>query len=574
MAGAIVIDDAMVLAGGTALADWQQAEGYQLEVGESIRMAAVTPHGLHNGFMTLLQLIAAGDPPTVPAVKVRDFPRFRWRGMLLDSSRSFLPPDVIRAYIDRLSELKLNVFHWHIVDDQGWRVESRVWPRLHEVGGTLAAMNTRKQIALDRHGWGRDGRGYYTQDELREIVAFARERHVMIVPEIDVPGHSSAMLAAYPELSCSGKPVPLRDKPGIYLSALCPGKEEVYEFLDKLFEELATIFPAPYLHIGSDEVMAGDWQDYPPHQELMAKFGYTDNAGLQSYFVARVHELLKQRGRTMLAWDEVTDYAPAGSVVQAWRKHDYARAAAEKGREVVVSPVTHCYIDYPQLSFTLKNLYSFEPVPTGLDPSLHHLILGGEVNLWGERVTLDNIDRKAFPRVFAHSEVLWSPAAARDLRSCEGSAGICRRRRNGMAEEELWDNGGDEEAEATDQDASPRLGAVSLGVKPPDTVLPMALKKDVGDLTVALIGLAVDAPDLEEVVKINSREDGGAKTPLMTVIKAMLKRNGNRMKIKELARGAEENWRRPFPTSPYGREEFIFMMTRNSDSLKIEDLEG
>jgi hexosaminidase len=393
---------------------YQAQQGYRLEVGTSIRIMAGAGSGLHNALMTVLQLVEPGAPPQVPAVTIIDYPRFSWRGMLLDSSRSFEPPEVIKSYIDRLSELKLNVFHWHIVDDQGWRIESKVWPRLHEVGGTLAAMNTKKRIALDKNGWGADGRGYYTQDELREIVAYAAARHVMIVPEIDIPGHSSAMQAAYPELTCSGEAVPVRHGIGIFPSALCPGKENVYEFLDILFAELVTIFPAPYVHIGSDEVMAKEWMSAPANQELIAKYGYTDNAGLQSYFVKRVSEILKKHGRTMIAWDEVTDYAPEGTVIQAWRKQDYARVAAEKGLDSIISPVTHCYIDYPQLSFTLKNLYSFEPIPAGLDPKLLAHIKGGEVNLWGERVTLDNIDKKAFPRVIAHAEVMWSPADARD----------------------------------------------------------------------------------------------------------------------------------------------------------------
>ncbi|HUT55860.1 MAG TPA: beta-N-acetylhexosaminidase [bacterium] len=392
------------------------AEGYQLAAGpDGVVVQARTAHGFHNALMTLLQLIdGKASPPAIPAVKVLDYPRFAWRGMLIDSARSFQPPDVIKKYVDLLSELKLDVLHWHLVDDQGWRIESKVFPRLHEVGGVLAPLSDKKKRALDRDGWGRDGRGYYTQDEIREIVAYAAERHVMVVPEIDVPGHSSAMLAAYPELSCSGDPVPIRGMPGIFRTALCPGKEDVYQFLDTLFTELATLFPAPYLHIGSDEVMASDWLSAPANQELIAKYGYTDNAGLQSYFVGRVNGILRGKGKTMIAWDEITAYAPEGAVIQAWRKQDYARVAAEAGRDAVISPVTHCYIDYPNLTFTLKNLYGFEPLPAGLKPDLAPRILGGEVNLWGERVTLDNMDQKTFPRLIAHAEVMWSPPGERD----------------------------------------------------------------------------------------------------------------------------------------------------------------
>jgi hexosaminidase len=408
---ALIGPSACALKDGLPEADVPETEGYKLAVRpEGVVIEAQTAPGFHDALMTLLQLIDAGaGSPSLPAVNILDYPRFVWRGMLIDSARTFQPPEEMKRYIDLLSELKLNVLHWHLVDDQGWRLESKAFPRLHEVSGTLASLNRKKKAALDKQGWGGDGRGYYTQDEVREIVAYAADRQVMVVPEIDIPGHSSAMLAAYPELSCSGDPVPVRRGPGIYTTALCPGKEEVYQFLDTLFTEVAGLFPAPYVHIGSDEVMASDWLTYPGCKDLMAKYGYTDNAGLQSYFVGRVSEILRQKGKTMIAWDEITPYAPEGSVIQAWRKQDYARIAAQTGHDSVVSPTSCCYIDYPNLTFTLKNLYDFEPLPAGLSPDLDPRILGGEVNLWGERVTLDNMDRKSFPRVIAHAEVMWTP---------------------------------------------------------------------------------------------------------------------------------------------------------------------
>ncbi len=262
-------------------------EGYEITVGpQTIKLKAMTVHGMHNGLMTLLQLVRHQNGQTeIPALHVLDHPRFQWRGMLLDSARSFIPPDVIKKYIDILSELKLNVLHWHLVDDQGWRIEVNSLPRLHEVGGKLDNLSDKKKRALDEHGWGADNRGYYTQEELKEIVEYAEARQVMIVPEIDVPGHTSAMLAAYPDLSCSGKDVPLRKGPGIYPTAVCPGKEKVYEFLDTLFEELAAVFPAPYVHIGSDEVVATDWMKYPPNREILEKTGHEGRDGLQRYFV-------------------------------------------------------------------------------------------------------------------------------------------------------------------------------------------------------------------------------------------------------------------------------------------------
>ena len=368
-------------------------EGYKLSVKPDGVLIAGSPHGIHNGLATLQQLLLAGDGHTAPAVSILDYPRFPWRGMLLDPARSFLPPDVVKKYIDIFADLKMTRLHWHLVDDQGWRIESKLYPRLQEVGGTD---------------------GYYTQDQIREIVAYAADRFIEVMPEIDIPGHSSAMLVAYPELACVDAPAAVRKGPGIYNTALCPGKEEVYTFLDGLFGELTTLFPAPWVHIGGDEVRAGDWLSYPPNQELMKKENLTGQDGLQSYFVKRVNEILRSHGKTMVAWDEITSYLPEGSVVQAWRKHDFARQAAEAGHYSVVSPTSHCYIDYPQLEFTVKHLYGFEPLPAGLRPGDEKYILGAEVNLWGERVTLGNIDRKAFPRVVALAEITWSPKEARD----------------------------------------------------------------------------------------------------------------------------------------------------------------
>lgn len=415
--GNILVGGAVEVCGrsGELLAgDVPAEEGYKLAVKPDGVLLVGSPHGLHNGLATLLQLIAAGKDQSIPAVAILDYPRFPWRGMLLDPARSFLPPDIIKKYIDIFADLKINRLHWHLVDDQGWRIESKVYPKLHEVGGILSNQNEKKNRALDRHGWGANGRGYYTQDELKEIVAYAAERHVMIVPEIDVPGHTSAMIAAYPELQCSGEQIQVPGVGAGIAKALCPGKEEVYVFLDNLFGEIASIFPAPYVHIGGDEVWVTNWMSAPQNQELIKKYGYTNNDGLQSYFTERVNQILKKHGKTMIGWDEITEYLPEGSIVQAWRKHEFATQAAEKGHSSIVSPTSHCYIDYPQLQFTVKKLYGFEPLPAGLKPGQEKFVLGAEVNLWGERVTLDNVDQKAFPRLIALAEITWSPREARD----------------------------------------------------------------------------------------------------------------------------------------------------------------
>ena len=389
-------------------------EGYQLHVEQSVLLQALTPHGLHNGLMTLLQLVDdRGAGPFLPGVYILDEPRFRWRGVLLDPARSFLPPDVVMETIDRLSQLKIDVLHWHLTDDQGWRVEIRGLPRLHEVGGTLESSSAGKRAALARSGWGE--RGYYTREEVQEIVAHAADRHVTIVPEIDVPGHCSALLAAYPELSCSGEDVPIRTRPGIYRTALCPGKAEVYQALELIFEEVADLFPGEYVHLGGDEVAAHDWLDHPANRPLAEDLDIRSDGDLLVHFVAEAASILQRFGKIPIGWDELADNAPEGMAVQIWRHHEVARTAAERGHDVIVSPRSYSYLDRPPRVLDLRRVYSFEPIPRGLDQRLHTRVLGGEANLWGEYVTVDNLESKLYPRVAANAEVLWSDPAHRDF---------------------------------------------------------------------------------------------------------------------------------------------------------------
>ena len=395
--------------------DVPPAEGYEIRVGEAVEIRAATSHGLHNALASLLQLVEERDGgPVLLGSFVQDFPRFGWRGFMLDPARSFLPPAVLRGMIDRIARLKLNVLHLHLTDDHGWRLEVPTFPRLHQVGGTLSSLSPLKRGALERHGWG--DRGYYTCDELADIVGYAADRHVRVVPEIDVPGHTSAMLAAYPELSCSGDPVPLRTRPGIYRTALCPGKEAVYKVLREVFAEVTALFPDRYVHVGADEVAPEDWKGHLANLDT----GETTRDGLLGYFLARVAPILRQHGRTLVAWDEALELLPAGSVVQAWHHHDRVRQAAERGLDVIASPLAYSYLDQPRSMLDLRRVYAFEPIPPDLDPGLHHHVLGGEATLWGEYVTLDNLVSKAFPRLTAHAEVMWSPAERRDFDDFRG----------------------------------------------------------------------------------------------------------------------------------------------------------
>ncbi len=366
----------------------QQEEAYRLSIKDTVRISVNAHQGLHNAFMTLLQLITRnGNSVILPKVCIEDSPRFTWRGTLIDPARNFLPVGTVKQYIDYISELKINILHWHLVDDQGWRMESLVFPRLHQSGGKG---------------------GYYTQAEIREIIAYAEDRNVMILPEIDMPGHTSAMLSAYPELSCTGEPVELRQRPGIFASALCVSNNAVYDFIDRLIGEVAGLFPFPYIHIGSDEVVAGDWLNHDACTSLMDRNLIKDKAGLHSYFIARVNDILLKHDRKMIAWDEATHFMPDGAVIQAWRNHKFALVAAEMGHDAIVSPTTHCYHDYPHLVTSVEKVYSFEPIPGNLSEILVNHILGIEANLWGEWITPERLTKRAFPRMLAHAEICWT----------------------------------------------------------------------------------------------------------------------------------------------------------------------
>jgi len=373
-------------------------EAYLLEIAENrIKISAPEPAGIFNGAMTLLQIFSsAADSRTAPGLKIIDYPRFSHRGLLLDPARHFLSVELVKQVLDAMAQIKLNVLHFHLVDDQGWRMESKIYPELHRVGGKG---------------------GYYTQDQLKDLVAYARSRYITIEPEIEMPGHSSALLAAYPELSCSGEKVAVSNIWGIHRNALCPGKEGVYVFLDQLLKEVAGIFPSYYIHTGSDEVMAQDWQDFPANRDLEKTLAEKGNMGLQCYFINKVNRTFLAIDRRMIVWDEMADCLPEGAMAQAWRSTKSVQPVTASGHGVVVSPVDPWYLDYPDWPWKLKKVYRFEPVPEGLSAEQEKLIKGGQGNLWGENAPEPKIMAKLFPRLLAVSEVLWSPKASRDWQS-------------------------------------------------------------------------------------------------------------------------------------------------------------
>ncbi|MEZ0610227.1 beta-N-acetylhexosaminidase [Fibrella sp. WM1] len=421
-------------------------EGYRLSSSpKGVTITANQPAGLFYGAQTLLQLIPTErpastertQPANVPAVQIVDYPRFGWRGVMLDVSRHFFPKADVMRYIDELARLKLNTFHWHLTDDNGWRIEIKSLPRLTSVGawrvprdGHFGERPNPKPGEAATYG------GFYTQDDIREVVKYAQARNITIVPEIDIPGHSMAMLAAYPNLSCS-KDTSVRVNPGTQFAewygngtfkmlidnTLNPSDEAVYATLDKVFTEVAALFPGPYIHAGGDECYKGYWEKDPGCQALMQKEGMKNVEQLQGYFMKRVEKIINAKGKKFLGWDEILegDVSPSATVM-SWRGMKGGIEAAQQGHDVVMTPSTFAYIDYMQgdptvepriyASLRLKTCYEFEPVPAGIDSTR---ILGGQGNLWTEQIpTLAHAEYMTYPRTWALSEVFWTPRNRRD----------------------------------------------------------------------------------------------------------------------------------------------------------------
>jgi hexosaminidase len=417
-------------------------EGYVLDV--SARGAEIrggSPAGVFYGAQTLRQLLPAatlrphrgGGPPlvpVVPAVRIEDAPRFAWRGVLLDVARHFMPVAGVLRFIDLAAFHKLNVLHLHLTDDQGWRVEVPGRPRLTSVGAWRAESMLGSRI----HGRydARPHGGFYTADDLRKIVAYAAERHVTVVPEIDMPGHMQAAIAAYPELG-SGAAREVRTSWGISKHVLNV-REETLDFCREVLDHVCAIFPGELIGIGGDECPADEWND-PVARERIAAEGLAGPAGLQAWFTARMAEHLASRGRRVFGWDEIlAGGAPAGATIAAWRGTEPAVLAARSGHEVVSCPDTSAYLDYRQSDdpgeptpvgtlLTLADVYAFEPVPAGLTDREAERIIGAQANVWTEHMESQRrVDYQTYPRLCALAEVAWGPRR-RDLAEFEARLG-------------------------------------------------------------------------------------------------------------------------------------------------------
>jgi hexosaminidase len=403
-------------------------EGYVLSVSsKEISIKAITSQGLFYGVQSLLQLVPVNGDRKVQALNIKDEPRFSWRGLMLDVSRHFFSIDEVKRLIDQMVVYKFNILHLHLTDDQGWRLEIKKLPELTKVGAWRVP-RTGLWWERDRPQEGEKATygGFYTQEEIKDLIGYASLRHVDILPEIDVPGHSLAAIAAYPYLASSKltyKVNPGCKFYGIDDNSLCAGKESTFEFLNVVFSEVAELFPFEYIHIGGDECYKGFWAKCDDCKKTMTDNGLKDANELQSYFIKRLEKILQQKGKKLMGWDEILEggLAPNASVM-SWRGMGGGIAAAKANHHVVMSPNDYAYLDLyqgdpaiepPTYSLLrLSNVYAFEPVPEGVDSSF---ILGGQGNLWTESVpTFRQAEYMFWPRSFALAEVLWSPKSTRN----------------------------------------------------------------------------------------------------------------------------------------------------------------
>lgn len=422
--------------------EWKPEE-YRLTVEKrKVTLSAGTAEGLFRGVQTLRQLFPPqifGTEPAddvkwaVPCVTVSDYPRFEWRGMHLDVSRHFFDKEFVKRYIDILAMHKMNVFHWHLVDDQGWRIEIKKYPKLTEVGAWRVDREDKPWDSREPQQPGEKATygGFYTQDEIREIVAYAAERHITVVPEIEMPAHVGSAMAAYPEYSCTGGPFTVPPG-GVWpiTDIYCAGKDETFTFLEDVLAEVMELFPSEYIHIGGDEADKTEWKRCPGCQARIRKEGLKDEHELQSYFIKRIERFLISRGRKLIGWDEILQggLAPEATVM-SWQGFEGGIAAARSGHEAVMTPVSHCYFNVYQgdpgtepESFrgllTLKKVYSFEPVPSELTQEESRFIIGAQGCLWTEYVTDGpTAEYMILPRLTALSEIVWSPLEMRSWES-------------------------------------------------------------------------------------------------------------------------------------------------------------
>lgn len=419
--------------------DHDNKEAYRMVIDENgIEIDGVNENGVFYGIQTLRKSLLPsfkGKEIEFPAGTITDYPRFSYRAALFDVGRYFYPVEFIKRFIDILALHNVNYFHWHLTEDQGWRLEIKKYPKLTEIGSirkeTLVGHLKSEPHEYDNTPHG----GFYTQEEVKEIVKYAQERYITIIPEIDLPGHMLAAMAAYPELGCTGGPYEVSTKWGIHEDVLCMGKEGTYQFLEDVFTEVTELFPSEYIHIGGDECPKTRWEACPDCQSKIRELGLKDDGErtaeqkLQSYSMSVVEQFLKEKGRRIIAWEEILDGGIAENpVVMSWLKEESGADAAMKGYDVIMTPHREVYIDYYQSEdkeneplaiggfLPVERVYNFEPVPSVLTEEQRKHIIGTQVNLWTEYISdPDHAEYMLLPRLAAISEVQWSDSQSKDF---------------------------------------------------------------------------------------------------------------------------------------------------------------
>lgn len=411
-------------------------EGYQLKVtSNEITISASSAKGAFYAVQSLRQLLPAsfenstfkGSTVSVQNLEITDAPQFKYRGMHLDVGRHFFPVDFIKKYIDLMSMLKMNTFHWHLTEDQGWRIEIKKYPKLQEIAAyrneTLIGHYSDQPHQFDGKKYG----GFYTQEEIKDIVKYATERQIDVIPEIEMPGHAQAALSAYPELGCTGKPIDVATKWGVFDDIYCP-KEATFKFLEDVIDEVIALFPSKYIHIGGDEAPKTRWKNCAHCQALIKKEGLKDEYGLQSYFITRMEKYINSKGKQIIGWDEILEGGLApNATVMSWRGTEGAVIAAQQHHDVILTPGSHCYFDHYQSTkeeeplaiggfLPLEKVYSFNPIPKELTKEESKYVLGAQGNVWTEYMKdYKQVEYMAFPRMIALSEVVWSENKNKDF---------------------------------------------------------------------------------------------------------------------------------------------------------------
>ena len=410
-----VEDNSIIISLSNALTNFGK-EGYTLTVNSNnVLIEASELNGLFYGVQTLRQLLPVEIETKVkvdnvewkiPCIVILDEPEFVWRGLNLDCCRHFMTKEFVKRYIDLLAYHKFNTLHWHLTEDQAWRIEIKKYPELTKKG------------AFRTYDDGSVYGGFYTQEDIKEVVAYAQSRFINVVPEIEMPGHSTAAISCYPEISCTGGPFEVGTFWGIYYDIYCAGNEKTFQFLENVINEVVDLFPGKYIHIGGDEAPKNRWKECPKCQQRINDENLKDEHELQSYFVKRMEKFINSKGKQIIGWDEILEggLAPEATV-QSWRGVKGAIDAAKQGHDVIVSPTSHCYFDYPVDVTDMQKVYLFDPIPTELTADERTHVLGSEGNMWSEYAPQELIDDRLFPRMLALSEVVWTYPAERDFES-------------------------------------------------------------------------------------------------------------------------------------------------------------